>query len=84
METKMTVKDALGIAYQELAQVNVPAELTFSVGVHVGKAIMILRDCIDSINREEAVAAQAAAQEQPDGPVMELVPEEKAEGSDEA
>ena len=53
MDNKMTVKDALKVAYNELAQVNVPAELTFSIGVHVGKAIMILRDCIGSIEREE-------------------------------
>ena len=53
MENKMTVKDALNVAYNELAQVNVPAELTFSIGVHVGKTIMILKDCIDSIEREE-------------------------------
>lgn len=53
MENKMTVKDALKMAYNELAQVNVPAELTFSIGVHVGRTIMILRDCIGSIEREE-------------------------------
>lgn len=53
MENQTTVKDALKMAYNELAQVNVPAELTFSIGVHVGRAIMILRDCIGSIEQEE-------------------------------
>lgn len=53
MENKITVKEALKVAYNELAQVNVPAELMFSIGVHVGKAIMILRDCIGSIEQEE-------------------------------
>lgn len=53
MENKMTVNDALKMAYNELAQVNVPAELTFSIGVHVGKAILILRDRIWAIEREE-------------------------------
>ena len=66
METKMTVKDALKVAYSELAQVNVPAELTFGIGVHVGKAIMILRDCIDSIEREEQQNPEESTEEKDD------------------
>ena len=53
MENKKTDKDALKMAYNELAQVNVPAELIFSIGVHVGRTIMILRDCIGAIELEE-------------------------------
>lgn len=56
--TGMTLKDGLKIAYGELAQVNVPAELTFIIGVHVGKALMILKDCLDSMEREEQKPAE--------------------------
>lgn len=53
MENQMTIKDALLIMHQELSQVNVPAEQVFSIGVHVGKVLLILKDCIDSIERNE-------------------------------
>lgn len=53
METKMTIKDALKMMYQELSQVNVPAEHTFTIGVHVGRALMLLKDCISAIEQDQ-------------------------------
>jgi len=58
METKMTIKDALKMMYQELKQVSVPAEFTFSIGIHVGKSLMILKDCIGAIEQEEQTQAE--------------------------
>ena len=74
MEEKLTVKDANIMAYKELAQVQVPAELTFSIGVHVGKALLILKDCIESMEKEEK-----AKQEAPEIELVEAQQEEKHE-----
>ena len=73
METKMTVTDALKVVYNELAQVNVPAELTFSIGVHVGKSLMIIKDCIDSIERNEQINKEKT---------VPLFPEETAKNAE--
>lgn len=74
MENKMTVKDALKMAHEELKQVNVPAEFTFSIGIHVGKSLMILKDCIVAIEQEEQT--QAEQQEEVDLGEVDLGEEE--------
>lgn len=63
METKMTIKDALKLMYQELSQVSVPAEHTFTIGVHVGRTLLIVKDCLDSIEREEQQKPEESTEE---------------------
>jgi hypothetical protein len=46
---KINLKEALGMVYQELAQISVPAEQTFAIGVHVGRALMIVKDMINGL-----------------------------------
>lgn len=81
METKMTIKDALKLMYQELSQVNVPAEHTFTIGVHVGRTLLIVKDCLDSIEREEKQKPEESKEELP---VIDDVEFEEKEGETDA
>lgn len=77
MEPKvMTVEDAVKAIYEELRQVSVPAELTFSIGVHVGRATMIAADMLRSFEQQKA--AEEAKKEQDN--IVEL----PVEGSNDA
>lgn len=58
MENQMTIKDVLKMMHDELAQVNVPAEQTFTIGVHVGKTLMLLKDCIASFEQSEQMSEE--------------------------
>lgn len=71
MENQMTIKDVLKIMHDELVQVNVPAEQTFTIGVHVGKVLLMVKDCLDSIERDEQM--KAAEEKQEEIPVIEDV-----------
>ncbi len=72
MENQMTIKDVLKIMHDELVQVNVPAEQTFTIGVHVGRALMLLKDCISAIEQNQ----QTREEEEKTVP---LFPQEEAE-----
>jgi len=82
METKMTIKDALKMMNQELSQVSVPAEHTFTIGVHVGRTLLIVKDCLDSIEREEQ--KEAAEESKEELPVIDDVEFEEKEGETDA
>lgn len=82
MEIKL--KDALNMVYQELAQVTVPAEQTFTIGVHVGRALMIVKDVMNGLPDEpEAKPEEPDTQEVDElfdeQPKLELVEEPKDE-----
>lgn len=53
MDNKLTIIDALRIMYRELAQISVPAEQTFTIGIHVGKTLALLKDCISSFEQDQ-------------------------------
>ena len=82
MENKMTIKDALKMMYQELSQVSVPAEYTFTIGVHVGRTLLIVKDCLDSIESEEQM--KAAEESKEELPVIDDVEFEEKEGETDA
>ena len=66
METKqkMTIKDALILIYRELMQVNdLPPNVLLTAGQHVGMALRITTDCLDSITQNEREAAEKQQQE---------------------
>lgn len=53
MDNKLTIIDALRIMHRELAQISVPAEDIFTIGIHVGKALALLKDCISSFEQDQ-------------------------------
>ena len=84
METKneITVKDALKAAYGELQQVEVPADKIFSMGMHIGRAMQIVGDCINALEMEDArqqqekMKAASERQEERKGEIIDgLFPE---------
>ena len=72
MDNKLTIIDALRIMYRELAQISVPAEQTFTIGIHVGKTLALLKDCISSFEQDQ----QTREEEEKTVP---LFPQEEAE-----
>lgn len=69
MEEKLSLKQALIMTRESLAEINVPIALVGQIGMPVSRAIANLDACIDAIGRQEAEGpkAEEPAEEEEDG-----------------
>lgn len=63
MEERLSLKQALIMTRDSLAELNVPVALIERIGVPVSQAVANLGACIEAIDRQEAAEARPEAVE---------------------